>query len=84
MEYLSLHLELNRMSRIMTLSTKSFVLQNMYGGPKENVEILERVTGKYTRKSRASYDSKKRCPTTRHEGAWGRGGIAPNHSRPRH
>jgi hypothetical protein len=22
--------------------------------------------------------------TTRHEGAWGRGGIAPTHSRPQH
>jgi hypothetical protein len=24
------------------------------------------------------------CPTTRHEGAWERGGIAPTHSRPLH
>jgi hypothetical protein len=24
------------------------------------------------------------CPTTRHGGTWGRGGIAPTHSRPRH
>jgi hypothetical protein len=26
----------------------------------------------------------KSCLTTRHEGAWGRGGTAPTHSRPRH
>jgi hypothetical protein len=25
-------------------------------------------------------DVKKSCPATRHEGAWGRGGIAPTHS----
>jgi hypothetical protein len=26
----------------------------------------------------------KSCPATRHVGAWGRGGIAPTHSRPWH
>jgi hypothetical protein len=27
---------------------------------------------------------KVKLPATRHQGAWGRGGIAPTHSQPRH